>query len=114
MTCIIIRAVRNVVTLAQQHVRAPASTAALAVRADVQVDVVLHVTEASLVTAALAASSGAQAAQARAKDAEVAVVVVVQETVVVGVAVSVEIVVVVTVVTHAPQGAHRGAVILLE
>lgn len=106
--------VSHVVILAQQYVLAPVSMDALAVRAAVVVDVVLHAMGVSLITAAWAASLGAQVAQVHAKDVVVVVVVDVHEIVVVGVEVIVEVVVVVTVVTHVQMGVHQGVVILLE
>lgn len=106
--------VSHAAILAQQYVLAPVSTAALAVRADVQADVVLHVMEASPITTAQAASPGAQAAPVHAKDVVVVAVVVVQGIAAAGVEVIVEVVVVVTVVTHVQMDVHQGAVILLE
>ena len=106
--------VSHAAILAQQHVLALVSTAALAVRAVVVVDVVLHVMIEQKIMVAQAASYGAQAAQAGAKDAEVVVEVDVHEIVVGGAVIGVEVVVVVTVVTHVQMDVPQGAVILLE
>ena len=88
----------HVQTLAQQRVLVLVPMDALAVRAAVQADVVLHVMEANHIMVVEAALLGAQAAQVHAKDAVVVVVVVVHEIAVVGATEDVDIVVVVTAV----------------